>query len=153
MLRNGGARFAVVWSIVSASSLLATAGWSQQPSITWLGTLGGHMSEAVGVSADGSVVVGEAHNSYERGRAVRWTPNRGIEDLNRTYARLLADGSVLVVARAISPDRRYIVGMGINAAGTGVYEAFLLDTIPEPASLMALGVGLAGLLGLRRRKQ
>jgi len=37
----------------------------------------------------------------------------------------------------------------------GLYLALahaLLDTVPEPASVMALGAGLAGLLGLRRRK-
>ncbi|CUU03161.1 PEP-CTERM protein-sorting domain-containing protein [Armatimonadetes bacterium GBS] len=72
-----------------------------------------------------------------------------MENLNLTYARLLTDGSVLLAARAISPDGRYIVGYGLNAP-TGRIEAFLLDTVPEPASLMALSAGLAGLLGLRR---
>jgi hypothetical protein len=50
-----------------------------------------------------------------------------MEDLNTTYASLLTNGSVLWVARAISPDGRYIVGDGYNAA-TGSQEAFLLDT-------------------------
>jgi hypothetical protein len=53
---------------------------------------------------------------------------------------------------AISPDGRYIVGWGRNAA-TGREEAFLLDTVPEPASLLALGAGLVGLLLRRRSKQ
>ena len=91
-----------------------------------LGTLpGGGWSAALGVSADGSVVVGY---NYEGGqyRAVRWTAS-GIEDLNTTYASLLTNGSVLRAARAISPNGRYIVGWGYNAA-TGRYEAFLLDT-------------------------
>jgi hypothetical protein len=48
-----------------------------------------------------------------------------MEDL--TYASQLTDGSVLEVARAISPDGRYIVGWGYNAA-TNRTEAFLLDT-------------------------
>jgi hypothetical protein len=42
---------------------MATAGWSQQPSLIWLGTLGGDWSWAYGVSADGSVVVGYAANA------------------------------------------------------------------------------------------
>jgi hypothetical protein len=50
-----------------------------------------------------------------------------MEDLNTTYACLLTDGSILWEARAISPDGRYIVGTGFNAA-TGRNEAFLLDT-------------------------
>jgi hypothetical protein len=50
-----------------------------------------------------------------------------MEDLNLTYAHLLTDGSELWEAYAISPDGRYIVGRGYNAA-TGREEAFLLDT-------------------------
>jgi len=233
-------RFARVWGVVLASSLLATVGWSQQPSLTWLGTLGGGVSFATGVSADGRVVVGEARNAagqnrafrwengamqdlgtlggnrsgaasvsadgrvvvgvsdnafgyarafrWENGimqdlgtlggregvamdvtadgrvvvgvsdnafgyaRAFRWTATGGMEDLNITYARLLTPGSALWQASAISPDGRYIVGYGLNATTRRV-EGFLLDTVPEPTSLLMLGVGLAGLLRLRRRKQ
>jgi hypothetical protein len=50
-----------------------------------------------------------------------------MEDLNITFAHLLTDGSVLFEANAISPDGRYIVGQGYNAA-TERDEAFLLDT-------------------------
>jgi probable HAF family extracellular repeat protein len=90
-----------------------------------LGTLGGDESVATGVSADGSVVVG--YNAAGRPRAFRWTAAGGMEDLNITYAHLLTDGSELLEANAISPDGRYIVGRGYNAA-TGRIEAFLLDT-------------------------
>jgi probable HAF family extracellular repeat protein len=92
-----------------------------------LGTLGGIESEAHGVSADGSVVVGWADNAAGQWRAFRWTAAGGMEDLNITYAHLLTDGSKLYGANAISPDGRYIVGQGYNAA-TGRFEAFLLDT-------------------------
>lgn len=43
------------------------------------------------------------------------------------YQNLLSSGSYLEVARDITPDGRYIVGWGYNAA-TGRTEAFLLDT-------------------------
>jgi probable HAF family extracellular repeat protein len=91
-----------------------------------LGTLGGDRSEAYGVSADGRVVVGAA-DAAGVWRAFRWTADGGMEDLNITYANLLTPGSSLGWAFAISPNGRYIVGQGYNAA-TGRHEAYLLDT-------------------------
>jgi probable HAF family extracellular repeat protein len=71
--------------MASVLLLLATAGWSQ--SITWLGTLPGYnRSEASGVSADGSVVVGWAYNAAWQDRAFRWTAAGGMQDLSTTYA-------------------------------------------------------------------
>ncbi len=101
--------------------------WTVDGGMQDLGTLGGRESRAYGVSADGSVVVGWARNAAGHGRAFRWTAPGGMEDLNTTYASLLTNGSVLSVAHAISPDGRYIVGDGWNAA-TNRIEAFLLDT-------------------------
>jgi probable HAF family extracellular repeat protein len=98
-----------------------------------LGTLGGSTSRAWGVSADGTIVVGDAYDAAGQDRAFRWRltdPNTGagvMEDLNTIYANLLTPGSYLERAYAISPNGRYIVGSGYNAA-TGRYEAFLLDT-------------------------
>ena len=107
-------------------SLIATTGWSQ--SLTWLGVLpDGLHSYAYDVSADGAVVVGWAENAAGYQRAFRWTAADGMEDLNTTYANLLTPGSYLGLATAISPDGRYIVGGGYNAA-TRRFEAFLLDT-------------------------
>jgi probable HAF family extracellular repeat protein len=101
--------------------------WTAARGMQDLGTLGGDRSWANGVSADGSVVVGGAKDAAGQQRAFRWTAARGMEDLNITYAHLLTDGSKLYGANAISPDGRYIVGYGYNAA-TGREEAFLLDT-------------------------
>jgi probable HAF family extracellular repeat protein len=61
-------------------SLIATASWSQ--SLTWLGVLpNGYDSYAYDVSADGSVVVGEAQNAARQFRALRWTASLGMQDL------------------------------------------------------------------------
>jgi probable HAF family extracellular repeat protein len=99
----------VVRALLSASVLssLATVGWSQQPSITWLGTLGGRYSFGHAVSADGKVVVGYAHTTRDDGRqfrAFRWTAETGMVDLgnfssvfNNSWAwGVSADGSVVV---------------------------------------------------------
>jgi probable HAF family extracellular repeat protein len=101
--------------------------WTAEGGMQDLGTLGENDSEASGVSADGSVVVGGPVNPSNRTRAFRWDEMNGMQDLNQLYAALLQNGSSLHYANAISPDGRYIVGRGRNAA-TGRTEAYLLDT-------------------------
>ncbi len=113
-------------SVVVGDSGFRAFRWTEGGGMQALGTLGGD-SQALCVSSDGSVVVGWAQNASGDFRAFRWTASGGMEDLNVTYASLLTDGSSLMVARALSPDGRYIVGTGYNAAMERE-EAFLLDT-------------------------
>lgn len=91
-----------------------------------LETLGGARSEAYDVSADGSIVVGSSEIAGGGWRAFRWTVSGGLENLNETYAALLTPGSYLERAYGISPNGRYIVGYGYNAA-TRRKEGYLLD--------------------------
>jgi len=89
----------------------------------------GYWYEPQDISSDGFIVVGRVRvpPAYIEGFAVRWKAWRGLEDLNEIYADLLSNSSKLHSAAAISPDGRYIVGQGYNAA-TGRNEAYLLDT-------------------------
>jgi len=138
----GAAEYGAAWS-VSADGLVVVGEaypgepyrrnhafrWTQATGMQFLGTLpGGDMSVAWDVSADGLIVVGTANATDGWPRAFRWTPSGGMENLNMTYARLLTSGSLLIEAYAISPNGRYVVGWGYNAA-TDRYEAYLLDTL------------------------
>jgi probable HAF family extracellular repeat protein len=101
-------------------SLIATAGWSQ--SLTWLGTLGGNISSAHDVSADGSVVVGVARDSNGFYRPFRWTPGGGMQDLGTLGGR---HGE----AMQVSPNGATIVGtastVNSSASANITSEGFL----------------------------
>jgi len=116
--------------------------WTPEDGMIDLGALNSAKpeSEAFAVSADGSIIVGRSREPWQlHWHAVRWTTLKGIEDLNVTYSSIL-NGEKLFAARAISPDGRYIVGLGSRGA-------FLLDTavIPEPASWVLFLCGLGAL--------
>jgi probable HAF family extracellular repeat protein len=75
---------------------------------------GRRWSEAWGVSADGSVVVGWAENAAGQWRAFRWTAAGGMEDLNITYAHLLTDGSELYRSVRHLPRWALYCGAGLQ---------------------------------------
>jgi probable HAF family extracellular repeat protein len=71
------------WSapLENAAGQIRAFRWTAARGMQNLGTLGGDRSEARGVSADGSVVVGWAYNAAGHDRAFRWTAAGGMQDL------------------------------------------------------------------------
>lgn len=83
---------------------------AQQPTLNWIGTLGGNGSHIYGISADGSTVVGVSTNSSYEERAFRWTLVNGMENLGTL-------GGSKSKALAISADGSIIVGSSENSEG------------------------------------
>jgi probable HAF family extracellular repeat protein len=117
----------LVWAVVAWAALPSLA---QQ--LIWLGTLGGRESEAWGISADGSVVVGEAENPARQRRAFRWTATGGMQHLGTL-------GGSESVAFGVSADGSVVVGWAENAAGR--HRAFRWTAAGGMQDLGTLGGG------------
>lgn len=129
----------LVRGLLLAGSLLLGPGAGQAAEFIPLGILpgGGTSSEAHGVSADGSVVVGWSDSSTGA-QAFIWDPSHGMRSLLNVLIGDYGLGSQLTgwslrAATAISPDGRHIVGWGVGPNGT--IQAWLvrnLNPIPLP---------------------
>jgi probable HAF family extracellular repeat protein len=101
MKRGLSKGFIATATLVALAAVLTPGQPAQAQSITGLGHLpGDDYAEAVGVSADGLVVVGTSAGY----RAYRWTRAGGMEEL--------APGSPYSSARAASADGAVVVGLG-----------------------------------------
>jgi len=97
-------------------------------------------SQARGVSADGSVVVGEGVSDSGT-EAFIWTQSHGMRSLRDVLTNdhsLDLTGWTLYDARGISADGLTITGYGTNPSG---YTEAWIATIPEPATLCLLALG------------
>src|SRR3990170_6228523 len=76
-------------------------GYTQQPTLTCLGTLGGDESEATGISSDGSIIVGWSYDDSSIYRAFKWTANNGMQDVGAgdwsKASAVSSDGLVIIV--------------------------------------------------------
>jgi probable HAF family extracellular repeat protein len=80
-------------------------------------------SDASGISADGSTIVGEAQDSQGHYRAFRWTAATGMVDLGT-----LGGGNLLSNATAASRDGSVVVGYSLTTSSSGSDHAFIWTT-------------------------
>jgi probable HAF family extracellular repeat protein len=116
----------MVCTVVSA--IMATVGWSQ--SFTWLDTRFNPFTIPLGVSADGSVVVGMSMSSPQRFRAFRWTRAWGTQYLGTL-------GGSESVAYGVSANGSIVIGWAHNT--NGERRAFHWTAATGMVDLGALG--------------
>lgn len=117
---------------------------SGPPSQTLLGTLtGDNASQADGVSADGTVVVGSS-NDGASARAFRWTLETGMTDLGR-----LNEDATSTSATFVSSNAQYILGRSFGGDGlTGFIWTELAGMTSVESYLLAGGVDLTDWSGI-----
>lgn len=119
--------------------------WDRNGELHNLGVLPGFRhSHACGINDLGQVVgycTNDLSDEYDHGFI--WTAETGMIDLKDL---VLGWPRYLERARAIN-NRGQIVGHSAHANGHG----FLLTPVPEPAAMLTLLCGLAGMLALRRK--
>lgn len=129
--------------------------WTAEDGMVALGTLPG-ASDSMGLAAsgDGSIVVGLSPSPDLRfgngpSHMFIWDEANGMQDLEGMLTRNGFDVSGWrgMTPKTISADGRTIFGTGTNPQG--VAQTWVA-TIPEPATLGLMGVGLLGLLRRRR---
>ncbi|MEN0107371.1 MAG: autotransporter domain-containing protein [Pseudomonas sp.] len=118
--------------------------WEAATGLVDLGTFGGVVSQAWGISSDGQVIVGDAANAALVRRAFRWTAGQGLQELGG----LTPTG--MSIAFAVSGDGAVAVGTAANSSN--INRAVLwqggtivdLGTLHGSAGGGALGVNADG---------
>jgi probable HAF family extracellular repeat protein len=92
--------------------------WTPSGGLQDLGLTTGSESIAVGISANGSVIVGEARDARGFWRAFRWTASTGMEDIGTL-------GGPESVAYAANHDGSVIVGTSLTSGLSDSNDAFI----------------------------
>lgn len=115
--------------------------WQQNNGMQDLGSLSSNGCEASDINNNGQIV-GTSNNC-----AFIWQSGTGMVDLNTLVDP--SSGWVLNEAIGIN-DNGWIIGSGTNPAGD--IRAFLLTPVPEPSTLVLMGVAAVSLRHARRQK-
>jgi len=145
----------VVGSADAAGNTVHGFRWTAGGGMVALPNRAGRQAEALGVSGDGSVVVGYDQDNNWNLEAILWDGNAGprplADILTHDYGIDLT-GWTLEGATGISDDGTVIVGSGINPLGRN--EAWIANlAVPEPTSLPLLASLLPPLLACNRRQR
>jgi len=126
---SANASVIVGWSVNGAGSPRPVL-WLNG-AISDLGTLGGDWGQAYGISRDGSIVVGEAQQSFDagnQGHAFRWQ-NGGMSDLGTLSNRIIS------AAFGVSANGEIVVGIAANGENDPLavrWDAFGIEALPLP---------------------
>lgn len=92
--------------------------WTPTGGLQDLGLTTGSESIAISISADGSVIVGEARDASGFWRAFRWTASTGMQDIGTL-------GGPESAAFAVNKDGSVLVGTSLTSGSTGSNHSFV----------------------------
>ena len=92
--------------------------WTPAGGLQDLGLTTGSESIAIAISADGSVIVGEARDASGFWRAFRWTASTGMQDIGTL-------GGPESAAYAVNKDGSVIVGTSLTSGGSASNHGFI----------------------------
>jgi probable HAF family extracellular repeat protein len=134
----GALLLAGAFGLAACSDNPAAPALPDPPQLTILSTFGGNHARALGISSDGSVVVGWSLAPQSVDRAFRWTESGGLQDMGTL-------GGSFAWANGISPNGEVVVGLSSDDTNGRVAFRWMPGTGMVSLGTLggAFGVGMA----------